>query len=72
MAQTQLVSAENDPYMLKLVDRGYDVWITNNRGTRYSNVNKNFPDADNKDSAKYAEQNAAKYDWSWFEMGIYD
>lgn len=58
--------------MLQLVDRGYDIWMSSNRGTRYSNVNKNFPDADDKSSPNYAEQNAAKYDWSWFEMGIYD
>ena len=25
---------------LKLVDRGYDVWMTNQRATRYSNVNR--------------------------------
>ena len=55
-----------------LADEGYDVFIGNNRATGYSNVNTNFPDADNPSSANYAAQNKAKYDSGWYEMGQYD
>ena len=47
---------------LKLVDRGYDVWMTNQRATQYSNVNRK--DGDWPDEARY--------DYSQAEMGIYD
>lgn len=62
----------NDPFVLKLLDRGYDIWMGNNRGTRYSNVNPRFPDADNPDSLHYKRHNFEKYDYSWQEMGLYD
>jgi len=48
------------------------VWLTSNRGTKYSNVNPNFPNADDPESAQYKEQNFAKYDFSWYDFGTLD
>ena len=48
---------------LQLFDQGYDIWMGNNRGTKYSNV-----------SEKYPEQNEDfdRWDFSWAELGLYD
>jgi lysosomal acid lipase/cholesteryl ester hydrolase len=45
----------------ELVDRGYDVWITNSRGTVYSNEHVN-----------YTVDQAEFWDFSFHEMGKYD
>lgn len=50
------------PFHLKLVDAGYDIWIGNNRGTMYS------WDHVTLDSAK----DPAYWDWTWAQMGLYD
>lgn len=63
---------DSDHTMFALADEGYDVFIGNNRGTKYSNINSKYPDADNPSSANYETQNAAKYDFGWYEMGKYD
>ena len=50
------------PVFLELADAGYDVWMGNNRGTRYSNVYR-------RDSL-VTEQQRWAFDFS--DMGRYD
>ena len=57
-----MTNFETQPFQLKLVDAGYDVWIGNNRGTEYA------WDHVTLDSAK----DDAYWDWTWAEMGLYD
>ena len=45
-----------------LAERGYDVWVGNNRGTLYSNTNKN----DDKWTLR------EHWDFNWADMGAYD
>ena len=45
-----------------LADAGYDVWLGNNRGTRYS------WDHETLDSSTDKEY----WDWTWADMGMYD
>ena len=49
------------PLHLELAEAGYDVWIGNNRGTEYSQEHETLSIDD-----------AAFWDWSWAEMGLYD
>ena len=46
-----------------LTDMGYDVWMTNNRGTQYSQKHTSL------DASIDAEQ---YWDFSWAQMGLYD
>lgn len=48
---------------LQLYDHGYDIWMGNNRGTKYSNESDLFPV--NDDSFD-------RWDFSWAELGLYD
>ena len=53
---------EGKPMPLILVDKGYDVWMGNNRGTEYSLGNKNGLTTDKKEY----------WAFSFAEMGLYD
>jgi len=45
-----------------LSNAGYDVWLGNNRGNKYSRANTNFSPTDKADF----------FDYSFFELGKYD
>ena len=64
-AQNMLESAtatDSLHWVLELVDNGYDVWLPNNRGTRYSSINDNDSNLEEQD----------RWNFSWAEMGLYD
>jgi len=46
---------------LELVDRGYDVWVTNSRGTVFSNSHE-----------VYTIKDAQYWNFTFHEMGLYD
>ena len=46
---------------MQMVDHCYDVWMPNNRGTRYSNVTKNDPQPDSE-----------RWNYTFKEYGLYD
>ena len=50
-----------------MVDRGYDVWMGNARGTKYSNVHeRDSPDSDSPWTLK------ERWNFSWADKGRYD
>ena len=49
------------PMHLQLAEAGYDVWISNNRGTEYSLGHETLTTADE-----------AYWAFSWAEFGVYD
>ena len=64
-AETWFKSAGyNKPIHLQLYDEGYDIWMGNNRGTKYSNVSDEFPNK-NDDSFE-------RWDFNFAELGLYD
>ena len=48
--------------MLQLVDEGYDIWMTNNRGTQYSLGHTSLD----------ATKDESYWEFSWAQMGLYD
>jgi lysosomal acid lipase/cholesteryl ester hydrolase len=57
------VNQPHESLSYMLADAGYDVWVTNSRGTRYSTKHTQFTSADEPE--KY-------WDFSWDEMAKYD
>ena len=58
---TWLFNSKEETLAYQLSDEGYDVWITNSRGTVYSNVHKTFTIRDSD-----------FWEFSFDEMGRWD
>jgi pimeloyl-ACP methyl ester carboxylesterase len=50
------------PYHLQLADAGYDVWLSNNRGTWYSQQHVEYDAVTDNEFWMY----------TWADMGLYD
>jgi len=50
-----------EPWLFTLQQQGYDVWLGNNRGTKYSDVNFNDPQTDRE-----------RWNFTMADMAIYD
>ncbi|KAJ6873861.1 triacylglycerol lipase 2-like isoform X2 [Populus alba x Populus x berolinensis] len=58
---TWLMSLPDESLAFILADNGYDVWISNGRGTRFS-----------RGHASIDPYNSAYWDWTWDELAAYD
>ena len=54
---------DGKPMPLQLYDHGYDIWLGNSRGTKYSNVSDIYPIND---------ESFDRWNFSWKELGLYD
>lgn len=55
------MDSPNESLGFILADRGYDVWVGNVRGTKWSHGHESLSDGDKE-----------FWDWSWEEMALYD
>ncbi|KAK7327224.1 hypothetical protein VNO80_31589 [Phaseolus coccineus] len=60
-ALTWLINGPDEALGFILADNGYDVWISNTRGTKYSRGHRSLGSND-----------AAFWNWSWDELASYD
>ncbi|XP_058220143.1 triacylglycerol lipase 2-like isoform X1 [Rhododendron vialii] len=60
-ATTWLVNTPDQSLAFILADNGYDVWLANTRGTKYSSGHTSLSPSD-----------PAYWDWSWDELAAYD
>ncbi|KAG9151974.1 hypothetical protein Leryth_002238 [Lithospermum erythrorhizon] len=60
-AATWLSSPTNEALGFVLADAGYDVWLSNSRGTNYSSGHTSLSPSD-----------SGYWDWSWDELASYD
>ncbi|KAF7141234.1 hypothetical protein RHSIM_Rhsim06G0169100 [Rhododendron simsii] len=60
-ATTWLVNTPDQSLGFILADNGYDVWLANTRGTKYSSGHTSLSPSD-----------PAYWDWSWDELAAYD
>ena len=59
------VNTAEESLAFQLADRGYDVWVGNNRGTKYSRGHTTWNPNKVSDMDKY-------FDYSFFELGKFD
>lgn len=63
-AQSLIESGAGDIDVLELVNRGFTVWLPNQRGTRYSNVHKR--------DGEFQFTKRERWNFSYAELGTYD
>lgn len=63
-----------DSIGFRLVDLGFDVWLNNGRGSKYSKEHQWLDTANDKlrSLPEIKEQQKEYYDFSFHEMGLYD